>query len=168
MVTSLKNNLYWDTSARGAKITAEAGAYVQDLVSGGNADYNGGLFSQMLAGNAGQGYDSTFTVAPGAHDINADPAFVDSSRNMGKWDALYGGPGTMDDAIAQLELRNHSTWNPNFTIANLFAYVRRGFVPTAASIKTGASDGGYVGAVNPVNGITLFGPGTYFGPSSIQ
>lgn len=168
MLRSFRDNLFWDTSARGTKITAEAAAFLQDFVSGTAADYNGGAFNQMLAGNAGKGYDSTFTVTPGAHDVNADPAFVDSSRNIAKWDASLGGPGTMANAVAQLELRNHSTWNKNYTLANLFIYVRAGFVPTTPSIKTGASDGGYMGAVNPVSGSFGFGPATYFGPATVQ
>lgn len=168
MLQSFRNNLWWDTSARGTKITAEASAFLQDFVTGAAADYNGGAFSQMLVGNAGKGYDSTFTVSPGAHDVNADPAFVDSTRNMAKWDASLGGSGTMANALAQLELRNNSTWNPNYNIAALFRYVRAGFVPTASSIKTGASDGGYMGAVNPFNGTFHGGPQTTAGPTVIQ
>jgi hypothetical protein len=151
MITAMKSNLYWDTTARGYKLHCAAQpCNVLDAVTGSNADYNGGASTQFLAGSAGKGYDNTFTTAPGVHDLDLDPGFVDRTRNFAKYDLSCGGPGTAANALAQFQARNSSTWNSCYDISKLMKWVRQGFAPQNASYATAGHDGGRIGAVDPI------------------
>lgn len=90
----------------------------------------------------GNGYkDMAATTAPGAHDVNVDPQFVDAARNVGKWgQALHGTDGTTAAGLAVLRS------SPTLT-SELVAYVKAGFVPQNAALFTAAHDGGTIGAV---------------------
>lgn len=154
MFTSIKSNAFWDTSARGWKflciIPTCNTSSDSNVVAGANADYNGGSSSQFLAGLAGKGYDSTFTVAPGAHDLDADPGFVDRTRGLIAYDKFCGGAGTEASAIAGFKARNSASWNSCYDITKLLNWVRQGFAPQNVAFATAGHDGGRIGAVQPV------------------
>lgn len=151
MITGMKSNAFWDTSARGWKFLCNVVNCVgstADVVSSANADFNGGSSTQFLAGNAGKGYNAVFSSgSPGVHDLDADPGFADRTRNFAKWDLSLGGPGTAANALAQLEARNSASWNPNYNIHDLINWVKQGFAPQILSFATSGHDGGRIGAV---------------------
>lgn len=147
MIAALKDNIGWSASAGGGfKIHNINGAPVTDVVTGANADFNTGW--NLTAGSKGKGYDSPMTVTPGANDIEGDPQFLDKTRNIKTWDTYHGGPGTAAHALAEIAKRNDASgWNSQYTIRDLWSWVRLGFQPKKASLATGASDGTTIGAV---------------------
>jgi len=154
MFTSIKSNVFWDTSAQGWKFLCISppcnGGADSNVVAGANADYNAGSSTEYLAGLAGKGYDSTFTVAPGAHDLDLDPGFADSSRGLLAYDLHCGGAGTETSVLAGFQARNSASWNACYDIAKLINWVRQGFAPQRVEYATGGSDGARIGAVQPV------------------
>jgi hypothetical protein len=153
LLSAFKNNLAWDTSARGYKLyDSPSDNEVNDLVAAANCDYNGGW--NLLAGNNGKGYnDQEFSSGnPGDHDVSGDPQFVDATRNIAKWDLSLGGAGTVANALTELRKRNDAAgYNASYTIAALLTYVRAGFAPQSSSYQA-ADDNvspsfGWIGAV---------------------
>lgn len=117
-----------------------------------NPDYNcgfnhtqGNIYDEtgVLASASGNGYDKyaiTGGVVPGAHDVNADPQFADSARNIAKWDLSLGGPGTSANALTELQKRNDiSGYNSAYTELALSAYVKNGFAPKNTALKGAGS-----------------------------
>jgi hypothetical protein len=99
-----------------------------------DADYNSGW--NMAAGSAYLNMPGTY----GAHDIVADPQFVDGARSMSSWGATLGCDGTAACAMAQLAKINDATgYNPAFTIAALIAHVKAGYYPTNPLFKNAGS-----------------------------
>jgi hypothetical protein len=79
-----------------------------DIVTANRLDYNCGhghtLSMASIAGvhdltNEGNGYGGAFSVAPGAHDVDVNPDFVDWQRTMELWDSKYLGD-------------SHAAWHP--------------------------------------------------------
>jgi hypothetical protein len=76
---------------------------------------------------------------------NADPQFVDSTRNFGTWCTSKGASSTTD-------CFNHMTYgnaayDASYTVSDLIDYVRAGFRPQNSATATASSTGGQVGAV---------------------
>ncbi len=153
---AIRSNLVWDTEIRGWKVTANTLPGTTDALVLG--DYNGG--HNFAAGAAGKGYNTTTTTPPGAHDVEADPQFVDNTRCFRTWDAALGGPGTNANALAELsKMNDDSGYNTEYSLTNYLAWVRAGFAPQNAAYKGTAHDGGDIGAV-PVQVLTTpSGPG---------
>lgn len=152
MLASFKNNLAWDTSARGYKLFDSGGNdSVSNLVTSGNANYNGGY--NNLAGSNLKGYNNLEFSAgsPGANDVSGDPDFVDATRDLAAWDALNGGAGTISNALAELRKKNDASgYDSSYVISNLIAWVKAGFAPQNA-IYDGTGDGGAdIGAMDYV------------------
>lgn len=147
MLSSFKDNLFYDTSAR-AFILFDSGAdnSVTDLVTSANADYNGK--SNFLAGDGG-GYNNLefSSGTPGSNDVEADPNFVDASRDLASWDSFNGGAGTASNAIAEMAKRNDSDFNSDYTVAKLKEYIQAGFTPQNAAFQGASSTGGDIGAL---------------------
>lgn len=131
-----------------------AGAIVRDLTPAGpadkvtTADYNG-YFNlsdpryQLLKTSGGYG----------EHDVNTNPDFVDATRNLVSWDTSNDGPGTSANTIAEMLKLNGTggTYNSDYSISNLLAYVRAGFTPRAAALR-GTGEGGVdIGALAVAN-----------------
>jgi hypothetical protein len=147
MIAALKDNIAWAASAGGGfKIHNINGAPITDVVTAANADFNTGW--NLTAGSKLKGYDTPMTATPGANDIEGDPLFRAKTRNIKTWDTYHGGPGTAAHALAEIAKRNDASgWNPQYTIRDLWTWVRGGFEPTKAALATGASDGTTIGAV---------------------
>lgn len=150
MMSSAKSNLVWSPSASpGYKVYNDqilGGSPVTDTLAAANADYCLGW--NTATGNQGKGWHSPMTGTPGGNDIQADPQFVDSSRNMKTWDTSLGGAGTRANALAELmKMNDRAGYNTAYTVAALLAYVRGGFVVQLTSARTGAHDGTVIGAV---------------------
>lgn len=156
MISSLRGNLAY----RLASITNEGYLCQQegqtttptDVID--VADYNGKW--NLSAGSAGlpNGYykrnmtAAMFTAStPGANDVNGDPEFVDYTRNLAKWDASLGGPGTAVNALAELAKANTSTHNSAYNVADLMEYIRDGVRPTNPAFETAGPGGTVIGAV---------------------
>lgn len=145
-VTSFKSNIAASPTSRSAYIYRNVnGSPNDDTVDAADADYN--CVYNMAAGSAGGGYNAGFTGSPGANDLNVDPDFVDPTRNIASWDASLGGPGTVANAIAELKKRNTATYNSDYNISDLIAWVRAGFSPRNAALKNAGHDGTDIGAV---------------------
>ncbi|MFH0809042.1 MAG: hypothetical protein V2A77_01010 [Pseudomonadota bacterium] len=106
-----------------------------------------------------EGVDTGFA----AHDLAVDPSFYAPTRNLATWGTSVGADGTPAGAVAKLLLMNgyDATTKTQLvanqsgvTSAGLVSWVRTGFAPKARVLKTAADDGGYVGAMTCVGGIT--------------
>ena len=150
MVRSFKSNLGWDDTPRGW-LLYDSGINdpVPDLVSAANADFNCGY--NVRANYAGLEFTSG---APGEHDVNVNPEFVDPRRNLAAWDLSLGGPGTVTHAVEQLLLKNDAGVTAGYTTQALAAYIRGGFAPTNVTLAAAAHDGGTIGAVRYVGAAT--------------
>lgn len=148
MLARSKGNLaYGLTPGSCLLIRADPGT-ATDVIASGNAT-NNGKFNAGGAGNTGYDTNLVFSSgSPGAGDIVGDPLFVDWTRNMKKWDASLGGPGTTVHAINELRKRNDpSGYDPRYTIQNYQDYFRGGFVVQNKAMRVGAHDGTVMGAV---------------------
>lgn len=104
------------------------------------------------AGSTSNGtvYDvPTTDVIPGPHDVvNADPYFIDPTRNIKRWvERRTGLPpfaGTIDQAMQYLASGPGSIKD---RIADLQRFVRIGYMPRSAAYIGTAHDGGTIGAV---------------------
>jgi len=160
LCTDGRNNIFWDTSARGYKIQDSPNNVATspvDIISAASANYNVGW--NFLAGSNGNGYnDFDFSnPPPGVNDLNVNPNFVDSDRDMAKWDQSLGGPGTVANAVTEMAKKNTATFNSAYTIANLVSYVKAGFAPQNQALKNSGSDGTDRGAVAVVTASTNTG-----------
>lgn len=108
-------------------------------------------------GTDGYGYNTTvrtptataFTTPPPA-PLNADPRFVDPTRNIKTWDASLGGPGTIQHAFGEIRKRNDPTqiYDARYSIGALYNWVRAGYLPQNPRFWGAAHDGGTIGAVS--------------------
>lgn len=143
MLASFKNNLFWDTSARGYKLyDSGVDDTVSDLVSAANANYNGG--HNLLAGSNLKGYNNLEFSAgsPGANDVDADPELLDPTRNLLAFDVSLGGDGVIANALARFAARA-----AGYTPAALGTWVKAGYAPTSSAYN-GTGEGGVdIGAI---------------------
>jgi hypothetical protein len=102
-----------------------------------------------------------YQTTPGQNDLNTNPEFFDSSRDLAKWAVdRCGSIGATEadqhtDAFETLAAINDSE-NPVYiadaTIADFFSYIRKGFTPQNLNYLTagiGGSFEDYIGAVTP-------------------
>ena len=96
----------------------------------------------------------TFVKAADRNSIRRDPALFDPSRDIARWDASLGGPGTAEHAIAEMKKRNDDIgFDPNYSVANLVRFVAQGHATTATHLV--ADDGLPIGpALHPAPGAT--------------
>jgi len=82
-----------------------------------------------------------------AQSMTLDPKLVDGDRTLASWDAMLGGPGTADHAIAELQKLNDDTgFDPRYRVIGLVTYVAGGRQPTNAKLL-GADGAPIVGPV---------------------
>lgn len=146
MYPSIRCNLFWDTTVRGFKITADPPPGVTDVVT--LADYNGGYL--FAAGTEGLGYNITTSATPGQHDVTGNPMFVDSTRNIATW-AVLRGQANAGDSLATKQAAARAYIQADATqvgarIADLISYVRAGFVPQFIGYAYTCYDGSNMGA----------------------
>ena len=103
----------------------------------------------------------------GQHDVFANPNFVDGTRSTSSWDASLGGAGTAANVIEKMIAMNGwdaagaaTTFDANYTIDNLLAYIRAGYTPTNTALKATAHDGGDIGAVAVYNALPVVSAGS--------
>lgn len=98
MIESFKSNLAWTPTGEtgGFKLFRSSHSTVQDFVTTANADYNWGW--NLGVGTEGNGYsvgdtatDLFSTGTPDTNGGNGDPQFVDTSRNLVRFDIDYLG-----------------------------------------------------------------------------
>lgn len=83
-----------------------------------------------------------FGSAPGGNDVNVNPQFADTTRNIVTWDTAQGsGTGTVTAAL------NYISADIVTRIAALTAWVRAGYAPGNISVKDAGHDGVTIGAV---------------------
>jgi hypothetical protein len=156
-VTSFKSNLFYrsGTASTQYAIFRAGGTIANDAIVNSEgasaADYNALVGVASCPADAyeapndqanGTPYYLPLSVAPGTHDINADPGFVAPTRNLATWDASKGGSGTIAGAIARIQA------DPTLTKTDLIPWVRAGFAPTNVAYDGTAHDGGDIGAVD--------------------
>lgn len=156
MFSSIRGNIFWDSVTGRSYKVADSGTNdnVEDLIASGNLNFNSGL--RMLTGSNSKGYHQLefSSGAPGASDLEgADPNFVDSTRDIKKWDTTLSGPGTINNALNEIRKRNEdSGYNSSYSIGALLAYIRGGFTPTNAAFSGASHTAGDLGAVPVVGG----------------
>lgn len=153
-MTGFQSNIVWKPSGTtGYKLFRDAAGSVSDICSPSNADYNCGW--NLATGSDLKGYHASsgtmFSTAPGAHDVDGNPQFVDSSRSIASWDTSLGGAGTVANALAELAKKNDAAgYNSNYNIPALLTYLRGGFAPTNVALQNAGHDGVTIGAVEGV------------------
>jgi hypothetical protein len=97
-----------------------------------------------------EGVDTGF----GANDLNVDPMFRNINVGFDTWDLSNGGPGTVDNAFAELlklngfdRSGNAATFNPAYTKASLLGHVRWGLTPMNPALKGTGFGGADRGAI---------------------
>jgi hypothetical protein len=151
--------------------TNNPGSATQDVITttGGvsQADFNCGWNLQpgyedtvQFPGQGGIGYNCNSSQPMGVHDIDVNPQFLDSTRNIYKWGVSKGLTGTfctvINQALAQMQKMNDDVgFNPAFSIKGnpnaLWDWVWAGFAPQNQAIIGTASDGTTFGAVQPAS-----------------
>jgi hypothetical protein len=113
--------------------TSLPGGSTQDVISANAADYNCG-YGFKATSFGGKGYQINCSVAPGAHDVDADPQFVDRWRNFAKWAVTRGSTGAhvvtqVADGLGYLKA------DPSLIASSLVPYVRAGFRPQNSALN---------------------------------
>jgi hypothetical protein len=134
MIVSVRYNNVWG----GGWIANDIAAVpVSNTMASTVTDYNNGFGLATGTCNNGSpfscyGYGGYLFSAgtPGVHDRAVNSAMVDPTRNLKKWDAMLGGPGTEAHALAGLSAMNTSGWDARYNPADLIAWVRQGYTPT--------------------------------------
>lgn len=103
-IEALKSNIVWNPLLNGYlpvnglyKIYSQNPSTPQvDVCDPAACDYNAGWNVTNTSGNANntneaKGYSSKWSATPGAHDISADPGFVDYRRSVELFDSKYLG-----------------------------------------------------------------------------
>lgn len=157
-VSSFKDNLFWDNIEAGSERAFAINTSATDVVDRFLPDgaTNNGWWrlrkteSQSSMSSQGTIYNVPTTgTVPGANDINADPQFIDPTRNFASWAVMQGSPsatktGQIMDGLSYLMV-DLSLLTKSST--GLFAWVRSGFAPTNPAFIGKASDGTTIGAV---------------------
>ena len=93
-----------------------------DVCAPGNCDFNTGwnhtlVFPSGSFTNQGKGYAGRFSAPPGAHDVDANPMFVDFQRSLELFDSKYLGhsyaawtPGASYSVGSQVTWRRQDTY----------------------------------------------------------
>jgi hypothetical protein len=116
-------------------------------------DYNGragitGLLYHRINTNPG-----TYPANPGANDTVLasfdDIKFVDPTRNFLKWgQSIDSSLTTWAQIVAEIAKRNDDTgYNPGFTIAAAYDWVRAGWAPRNRALKNASHTNGVIGAI---------------------
>jgi hypothetical protein len=165
MVQQLKHNLTVGASANSGVLANRDQQTVKDVITQGGIA-NNVAFNAYNGGTNPPGYwtpTATNTVwTSGAPEavLDADPQFVDDTRNLATWyRSVFGGtPGTRaaDMALALDELckrNDDSGWNTDATIVKAYNWIRAGYAPTNPALKTdvSANNGGWIGAIEGVS-----------------
>jgi hypothetical protein len=105
-------------------------------------DYNG---TNFIAGTPYQSTKSAGTY--GSHDTQANPLFVDPTRDLLSWGQSLGTDGSSSAVITKLLQMNSVGADPSYDVIPLMAYIRAGFTPQNAVYKGAGHDGSDLGAV---------------------
>lgn len=148
MIASFKRNLLHNPLAvSGYKINQFTNSTVEDAVAAANADHNAG--HHFAAGSRGNGYNFPGTGTPGVHDlVDVDPQFVDPTRNTRTWGLTQGVDSELTE-LQQLEATRQLLLNDPSKIANLYGWVRAGFVPQNPALNVEGM--GWIGALDGVS-----------------
>jgi hypothetical protein len=159
-VTSYKSNIGWGPAGTGGFHLGEFTPEATDKIAAADCTHNGTW--RLSAGQEGGGYDWPITGTPGANDVQADPEFVDPTRNIMTWGRSLGLTGTdlqvINGVLTELCKLNDADWDSNFSVANYLTYIRAGFAPTNAAYQNAGHDGVTIGAVEYVAAGTTVTP----------
>lgn len=90
-----------------------------------------------------------YTNPPGVNDINANPNFVDSTRNFLKWAQSVDATVTSwADALNRFSLMNNDSGSiAGFTVAAAYDWIRAGWAPTNTLYQNAGQDGVDTGGI---------------------
>lgn len=145
LISSVRSNLFYRDTSAACFSLYESGGTTTNTVAGTvtNFGYNGyynitGTHFQLKAGGLTNDVANNVTCA-------ANP-FVDSTRNLAKWDLSLGGPGTAANAIAEMLKLNTPGYNTAYSVSALLTWVKAGFQVTDATLQNAGHDGVTIGA----------------------
>jgi hypothetical protein len=154
MFESIEGNLFWDYAVRESYFRSGSsyfGGLVTDIVAPNKMGHNGRFNTysgshNTVAGVPNQtlpGIDwAKFSSAPGLGDVTADPQFLKAGAGLADWDLSLGGPGTRENALAELRKKNDvSGYNAAYNIPALLAFVRSKHRPTNAAYANASYSG---------------------------
>ena len=171
---TVKNSIFQNAAITCVNDTTASNSYTQEFNSAGvhhNDTFGCGGTGYTTSGGAH--FQNGGTTHPNAAygDLTTNPSFVDTTRRAETYDSIVaGGAGTFASMATGFGKRNglNGALNSAYDPVAMLKWIMPGFAPTASAVKTGASDGGYMGAVNPVSGSFSGGPITVKGPRLIQ
>lgn len=101
-----------------------------------------------------------YTNPPGVNDINANPNFVDSTRNFLKWaQSVDAAVVTWANALTNFSKMNDDSGSvPGFTVAAAYDWIRAGWAPQNLAYRATGADGGDVGGITVVDAVGAFSP----------
>lgn len=112
-----------------------------------NGTWNAHNGSEDVDGWHSHSANKMFTVAPEAPINVLNDPFVQLDANIKTWDASLGGPGTVDNAVTEMCKKNEpASFNTDYTLSNLVAYIRAARAVTASEFKDAGEDGLTIGA----------------------
>lgn len=159
--TSYKGNLHWNgATARGHHGCTQWNPLNDNILAAVNAIYNdchNCLPVNLWPGKDNQGtfywFPMTGGTAPGAGDVNENPALAEPTRNAAGWAAWRGlAPANHTGILAFLAL---PSTDRAAEIRSLSNWVRQGFAPRNIRLAVPSAPRGRIGAVPP---ILMFGP----------
>ena len=136
--------------------TGGAGSSNNDIFGANSAYFSDGMGTHFITGS---------TAHPNAAygDVAINPFLIAPGRRYKDADAFLGGPGTelhlfeqligtQTPLVAVLGVAGGLSANPLYTPQAIYQFLAAGFTPTNSfqSLTTGASDGGYLGAMKPL------------------
>lgn len=173
MIGVVRNNLIWGRAANQGQALgregAGAAANIRDYMSAANVTnnalvnpYNGGVNGDGHY-TLGGGDGLMWTGAIPTYTTSSDPDMVDDTRNLATWyrSVVGGTPGTrtadMELALTGIAEQWGDSPTAGLTIPAAWTWIRAGFRPQNAALKTNASanNGGWIGAMEGVNAGTL-------------
>ena len=117
------------------------------------ADFN--AYWNVVGGTGGfYKYSTTnpavYETPPGANDVNVNPRFADTSRNLLAWGkSINPAHTTLANVLDEMaKLADDSGFDPRYSIENAIAWVRWGYMPQEPRLWA-TPDGSYYGGVDP-------------------
>lgn len=138
LFASVRANLVWLGAAAAGIVCKWNTAQVPGAGTYANADYNG-YWNATGFRYFRQDTDPTeYTVTPGAHDVNANPSFVDSTRRFLTWAQSVDPTVTSwADAMNRFSKRNDDAGAiAGFAVSACYDWIRVGWTPTNAALNT--------------------------------
>lgn len=150
IVGDILNNIFWSSRLDGGYVLQTFND------SNPNPDIADGVVDYNARFGLSQAYEGVYSNPPGVHDlVGVDPQFVNPLARIETFDASLGGPGTLDNAVAEFLKANTPDYNPDYSASKLVQYFQDAFTAQATAYQTASDIGGLVGPTLGGGGVTI-------------